>query len=197
MAAQSSGVRSRQNAPASGPSGPSATGPTGRSIASPRLQWAHDLTSIRPSSFLNKVNRCRARGSNRTELVRYLLILFGRLDLDQLGFRLRDSGLWHRDCEDALRHARANSLGFHAVGKLERARERSIATFNEIAILPLLLSLSLLFTADRQDVVRELDLDVLLLEARKLDGDCDIVLTFCNVEFEASCRNRAGRASLA
>ena len=36
-------------------------------LESPRLQWAHDLTSIRPSSFLNKVNRCRARGSNRTE----------------------------------------------------------------------------------------------------------------------------------
>src|SRR5688572_26693136 len=89
-------------------------------------------------------------------------------DLDLLGFRLRDGRLRHRDGQHPFRHAGFDVLRLDALGQLQRSGERSVAALYNMSLFVLLFLLGLLLAADGQDIVDELDLHVLLLEAWQL-----------------------------
>src|SRR5215213_6410344 len=108
-----------------------------------------------------------------------LLLRAGSLDrgvADLYAGRLRLGRLWDPHLEDALVEVRLDLPGVDTLWQGQRAREVAEGTFDPVVPLALLLVLGLPLTGDRQDVVLDLDVDVVLGQARKIAPEHEVVL---------------------
>src|SRR5437763_181897 len=89
-------------------------------------------------------------------------------DLDRDAARLALLGLRDPHLQDAAVEARLDRVGVDALGQRQRAAERAVRALDAEVALLLLLLLGLALTGDREDVVLDLDVHVLLGEPRKV-----------------------------
>ena len=106
--------------------------------------------------------------------------------------RLRKCGLRDGDVQHALVEIGLNLLLVHALRQLERPLERAIRALHEVEP-PLLAFLPLggFLAANRQRAVLDLDLDVLLPDAGKLDVEAQLLWGLANVHRRMPVRARA------
>src|SRR5689334_23202972 len=91
--------------------------------------------------------------------------------------RLRD-----RDPQNAVLEHGLCLPGLDGEGQPERAREGAVRALRYVMVALLPLALLLLLTADRQGIVRNGHLDILLVEAGKFGGDLDFLIALADVD---------------
>ena len=100
----------------------------------------------------------------------------------------------HCHLENALRYVGLDRIGVDALRQLEGTLERAIAALDEPIVFVLLFFFGLFLTTDREQVVGQIDLDVLLFEARQFGGDFDLLVRLGHIDARHQrCRTGVGK----
>jgi hypothetical protein len=91
-------------------------------------------------------------------------------------FRFRFFGFWHADFQKPVLESRLHFVGLHVFGQMQSPHEVTIGTFRTVAIFLLGLLFWLFLAFDDQGVVRQVHLNIVLVETWTLGFDDQIIL---------------------
>ena len=100
----------------------------------------------------------------------------------------------HRHPKNALRYVGLDRIGINALRQLEGTLKRPIAALDDPVIFVLLFFFGFFLSTDREQFVGQIDLDVLLFEARQLGGDFDLLVRLGHIDARHQlCRTGVGK----
>src|SRR3954447_6967238 len=118
------------------------------------------------------------------------LVLPAAADLDPALLLLRFGRLGQRHAQHAVLEGRLHLVGIDREGQADRAGKAAVGPLHHMVVLLLVLVRYLLFTMDRQNVIAQGNLDIVLVNARQLDEDLQILVGFADIN--ARHRHTAG-----
>src|SRR3954451_8992005 len=117
------------------------------------------------------------------------LVLAAAADLDPALLLLRFGRLGQRHAQHAVLEGRLNLIGIEREGQADRAGKAAVGPLHHMVVLLLVPVRYLLFTPDRQNVIAQRDLDIVLVNARQLGEDLQILVGFAESLFaDGACR---------
>src|SRR5688500_12025971 len=109
------------------------------------------------------------------------LVLPAAADLDPALLLLRFSRLGQRHAQHAVLEGRLDLVGIDREGQADRAGKAAVGPLHHMVVLLLVLVRYLLFTPDRQNVIAQGDLDIVLVNARQLGEDLQVLVGFADI----------------
>src|SRR5688572_6580176 len=109
------------------------------------------------------------------------LVLPATADLDPALLLLRFGRFGQSDSQHAVLEGRLNLIGIDREGQADRAGKAAVGPLHHMVVLLLVFVRYLLFTTDRQNVIGQRDLDVVLVDARQLDEDLQVLVGFADI----------------
>src|SRR4051794_2824290 len=109
------------------------------------------------------------------------LVLPAAADLDPALLLLRFGRLGQRHAQHAVLEGRLHLVGIDREGQADRAGKAAVGPLHHMVVLLLVLVRYLLFTPDRQNVIAQGDLDIVLVNARQLGDDLQVLVGFADI----------------